>query len=49
MITLVLVPVVYAIFVLDLKWVKWERPGESEERSTLEATGAALQLAPAGD
>lgn len=24
MITLLLVPVVYAIFVLDLKWVKWQ-------------------------
>jgi len=23
-ITLLLVPVIYAIFVLDLKWVKWE-------------------------
>ncbi|MDX2154323.1 MAG: efflux RND transporter permease subunit [Bryobacteraceae bacterium] len=27
-ITLLLVPVVYAIFVLDLKWVKWEREEE---------------------
>jgi len=41
--------VVYAIFVLDLKWVKWEHPDESEERSAVAATGAALQLAPAGD
>jgi multidrug efflux pump len=27
-ITLLLVPVIYAIFVLDLKWVKWESPAE---------------------
>jgi multidrug efflux pump subunit AcrB len=27
-ITLLLVPVLYAIFVLDLKWVKWESPLE---------------------
>ena len=25
-ITPLLVPVIYAIFVLDLKWVKWNRP-----------------------
>ena len=49
LITLVLVPVVYAIFVLDLKWVKWKHPDESEERPTVAATGAALQLASAGD
>jgi hypothetical protein len=24
-VTLILVPVLYAIFVLDLKWVSWER------------------------
>jgi Cu/Ag efflux pump CusA len=49
LITLVLVPVVYAILVLDLKWVKWERPEEIEERSAVAATGVTLQLAPAGD
>jgi Cu/Ag efflux pump CusA len=27
-VTLLLVPVLYAIFVLDLKWVKWEKPAE---------------------
>jgi len=32
-ITLLLVPVLYAIFVLDLKWVKWGRP---EEEHTIE-------------
>jgi hypothetical protein len=26
-ITLLLVPVFYSIFVLDLKWIKWERQG----------------------
>ena len=25
-VTLVLVPILYAFFVLDLKWVKWEKP-----------------------
>ncbi|MBV6432967.1 MAG: Multidrug resistance protein MdtB [Bryobacteraceae bacterium] len=30
LVTLVLVPVVYAIFVLDLAWVKWERPHTTE-------------------
>jgi multidrug efflux pump subunit AcrB len=47
LITLVLVPVVYAIFVLDLKWVKWERSGEAAEPPVLAAP--ALQLASAGD
>jgi hypothetical protein len=28
-ITLLLVPVVYAIFVMDLKWVRWEQPPET--------------------
>ena len=30
-ITLLLVPVLYAIFVLDLKWVKWQTASESAE------------------
>jgi len=30
-ITLLLVPVFYAIFVLDLKWIKWETAGNREE------------------
>ena len=34
MITLVLVPVVYAIFVLDLKWVKWERKSTGTAANT---------------
>jgi len=33
-ITLLLVPVLYAIFVLDLKIVKWEGPTESHEEKT---------------
>ena len=32
-VTLLLVPVLYAIFVLDLKIVKWEGPAESQEKS----------------
>lgn len=31
LITLVLVPVVYAIFVLDLKWVRWEHAPNKDE------------------
>src|SRR5262249_26027430 len=30
-VTLLLVPVIYTIFVLDLKLVKWEPPGAEEE------------------
>jgi multidrug efflux pump subunit AcrB len=30
-VTLLLVPVLYAIFVLDLKWVTWEKPKEAAE------------------
>jgi multidrug efflux pump subunit AcrB len=30
-ITLLLVPVFYAIFVLDLKWIKWETTGEAQQ------------------
>ena len=30
-ITLLLVPVFYAIFVLDLKWIKWELEHISED------------------
>jgi multidrug efflux pump subunit AcrB len=30
-ITLLLVPVFYSIFVLDLKWIKWETPGNREQ------------------
>jgi multidrug efflux pump subunit AcrB len=35
-ITLLLVPVFYSIFVLDLKWIKWETTGEQEEAPELE-------------
>jgi len=39
-VTLLLVPVVYAVFVLDLKWVKWESP-----QSDLQIEGKANVLA----
>jgi multidrug efflux pump subunit AcrB len=32
-ITLIMVPVIYAIFVLDLKWVKWEAHAEQHEEA----------------
>src|SRR5262249_875725 len=41
-ITLLLVPVLYAIFVLDLKWVKWEKPQvEQPELAAVEAIAQA--------
>jgi Cu/Ag efflux pump CusA len=36
-ITLLLVPVFYAIFVLDLKWIKWETT-ENQQETTEEPT-----------
>jgi multidrug efflux pump subunit AcrB len=36
-ITLLLVPVFYAIFVLDLKWIKWEKTEDREETTKAEA------------
>jgi hypothetical protein len=30
-VTLLLVPVIYSIFVLDLKLIKWETAGEAKE------------------
>ncbi len=36
-ITLLLVPVFYAIFVLDLKWIKWERANGAEDSSQLQS------------
>jgi len=35
-ITLLLVPVIYAIFVLDLKWVKWEKASHDPIEFTAE-------------
>jgi len=35
-ITLLLVPVFYAIFVLDLKWIKWETAEKQEESAKAE-------------
>jgi Cu/Ag efflux pump CusA len=37
-ITLLLVPVFYSIFVLDLKWIKWETTGDPEQKTTEAAT-----------
>jgi multidrug efflux pump subunit AcrB len=37
-ITLLLVPVFYSIFVLDLKWIKWETTGERERAAEAEPT-----------
>jgi hypothetical protein len=42
-ITLLLVPVIYSIFVLDLKLIKWDK---REEKATEESS--ELQLAEAG-
>ncbi len=42
-ITLLLVPVLYSIFVLDLKWIKWEKEEDStaEGRHSVDALAAA--------
>ncbi|MBC7926969.1 MAG: hypothetical protein H7039_15075, partial [Bryobacteraceae bacterium] len=44
MVTLILVPVVYAIFVRDLKWVKWDEipaaAASGSERATPELVEA---------
>jgi multidrug efflux pump subunit AcrB len=37
-ITLLLVPVFYAIFVLDLKWIRWETTGKKQEANNAETT-----------
>src|SRR5712671_5673285 len=37
-ITLFLVPVFYSIFVLDLKWIKWETAGDREHAAEAEPT-----------
>jgi multidrug efflux pump subunit AcrB len=41
-ITLLLVPVFYAIFVLDLKWIKWETAENREETSAAEPTTGVI-------
>jgi hypothetical protein len=38
-ITLLLVPVIYSTFMLDLKHVKWEEAGEAGETATVGQTG----------
>jgi len=40
-ITLLLVPVIYAIFVLDLKLVKWEKTNEINKTVSIIATEPA--------
>ena len=40
-ITLLLVPVIYAIFVLDLKLVQWDKPEAGEATTALVATTVA--------
>ncbi len=40
-ITLLLVPLIYAIFVLDLKLVKWEKTNESRDKVSIIATQPA--------
>jgi hypothetical protein len=37
-ITLLLVPVFYSIFVLDLKWIKWETTRNGQETTEAEPT-----------
>jgi hypothetical protein len=37
-ITLLLVPVFYSIFVLDLKWIKWGTTGDQEQAFAAEPT-----------
>ena len=39
-ITLLLVPVFYSIFVLDLKWIKWEQAADREQAPEAEAATA---------
>jgi hypothetical protein len=41
-VTLLLVPVIYSIFVLDLKLIKWECPAEAERTPAAELTTPAL-------
>src|SRR6202050_1343068 len=41
-ITLLLVPVFYSIFVLDLKWIKWETTENSHEATQTEPTAAIV-------
>jgi len=44
-ITLLLVPVFYSIFVLDLKWIKWETTEREQETADAEPAGAELHPA----
>jgi hypothetical protein len=43
-ITLLLVPVFYSIFVLDLKWIKWETTEDRQETAEAELTTTGPKL-----
>jgi hypothetical protein len=43
-ITLLLVPVFYSIFVLDLKWIKWEKTEDRKETTEAASQSRRLQL-----
>jgi AcrB/AcrD/AcrF family len=43
-ITLLLVPVFYSIFVLDLKWIKWEKTEDRIETTEAASQSRRLQL-----
>jgi hypothetical protein len=45
-VTLVLVPVLYAIFVLDLKLIQWSSPGHEYAPSSSDARPTLLPMAP---
>jgi len=44
-VTLLLVPVIYSIFVLDLKLIKWESPAEPKRPAAAELTTGAFRYA----
>lgn len=44
-VTLLLVPVIYSIFVLDLKLIKWDSPAEAERTPAIELTTKAFHFA----
>ncbi len=45
-VTKVLVPVLYAIFVLDLKWIRWEKPAPEKARVATAADGDSVSAHP---
>jgi hypothetical protein len=48
-ITLLMVPVLYSIFVLDLKILAWEKQEEQSQRSMASASGSSPAAATSGD